>query len=112
MVKERDDHLPGVPFTKECMDADKTVPVVNIPPVRFIGGHSKKVKTGKIQGYLELEILVAVITTVGVPVEEALNDIGMKANKVVINIKYDDKAPWVRSIGEVWTTQIADQWVD
>ena len=99
MVKEGEDHLPGVPFTKDCMDADKTVPVVNIPPVRFIGGHSKKVKTGKIQGYLELEILVAVITTVGVPVEEALEDIVMKPRNVVIYLECAGKVSWVMSLG-------------
>ena len=38
MVKERADHQPVVLFTNENMGADKTVPVVIIPPVRFIGG--------------------------------------------------------------------------
>ena len=37
MVKERADHLPVVLFTKENIDADKPVPVVNIPPMSFIG---------------------------------------------------------------------------
>ena len=31
------------------MDADKPVPVVNIPPVRVIGGTSKQVITSNIQ---------------------------------------------------------------
>ena len=38
MVKEGVDHHAVVLFTKENMDSDKPVPVVNIPPVRFIGG--------------------------------------------------------------------------
>ena len=59
-------------FTKDNMDADKHIPVVNIPPVRFLGGPSKQVRTGNIQGAWYTYILVAVIMSVGVPVEEAL----------------------------------------
>ena len=36
MVKERADHLPVVIFTKDNIDADKSVPVLNLPLVRFI----------------------------------------------------------------------------
>ena len=39
------------------------------------------------------------ITTVGVPVEEDLDDIGMKSRKVVINMDCDGKESWV--VGEV-----------
>ena len=42
MVKEGADHHPVVIFTKDNMDVDKPVPVVNLPPVRFIGGPSKQ----------------------------------------------------------------------
>ena len=38
MVKKGADHQPVVLFTKDNMDAYKPVPVLNIPPVRFIGG--------------------------------------------------------------------------
>ena len=38
MEREGAEHQPGVLFTKENMDADKPIPVVNIPPVSFIGG--------------------------------------------------------------------------
>ena len=38
MLKERAYHLPVVLFTKYNMDADKPVPVVNLPTVWFIGG--------------------------------------------------------------------------
>ena len=38
MVKEVADHHPVVLFTKENIDSDEPVPVVNLPLVRFIGG--------------------------------------------------------------------------
>ena len=65
------------------MNADKPVPVVNIPPVKCIG---HQVITGNIQGSWYPEISVAVITTVGVPVEEALADIVMNSINVVIHL--------------------------
>ena len=37
-------------FTKGNTYADKPVPVVNLPPVRFIGDPSKQGITGNIQG--------------------------------------------------------------
>ena len=74
-------------FTKEGMDADKPFPLVNIPPVGFIGVPKNKGGTCNIQGYWDPEILVYVITTEGVPVEEALADIGM--NYIVVMIRLD-----------------------
>ena len=56
MVKEGAYHQPVVIFTKENMDADKFVPVVNILPVRFIGGPTRQVRTGSIQGSWDIEI--------------------------------------------------------
>ena len=50
MVNERADHLPVVLFTKEIMDVDKPVPVVILPPVRFIYRQTSKVTKGIIQG--------------------------------------------------------------
>ena len=44
MVKEGLDHLPVVLFTKDNMYAYKPVPMVNLPPVRFIGGPTKQGK--------------------------------------------------------------------
>ena len=38
LVKKVEDHLSVVLFTKDNMDADKPVPVVNIPHVGYIGG--------------------------------------------------------------------------
>ena len=50
MVKEGADHQPVVLFTKENMGAEKSVPVVIIPPVRFIVGTTRHGITGNIQG--------------------------------------------------------------
>ena len=92
MMKERADHQPVLQFTKEKMEADKPVPVVNLTPVRFIGGPTKQVIVGNIQGAWGSEISVSVIPIVGVPVEEALDDIVMKSSKVVIHLECDGKA--------------------
>ena len=62
-------------FTKYGMDEHNPVPVVNIPPVRFIGGPKEQKINGNIYGAWYTDILVSMITTVGVPVEEALLDI-------------------------------------
>ena len=74
------------------MDADKPVPVVNIPSVRLISATKKQGRICSIRGAWDPEILVAVITTVGVPVEEALADIVMKAKKLVIHMECDVEA--------------------
>ena len=50
MVKERANHLPAVLFTKENIYADKPVPVVNLPPVRFIGAPTRQGIIVSIQG--------------------------------------------------------------
>ena len=98
-------------LTKENMDADKPVPVVNLPPVRFIDGITSQGVKLSIHGAWDPEISVAVITTVGVPVEENLADIGMKARNVVICMECDGEESWVKSLGEVCPTQSVDQWV-
>ena len=46
MVKERADHLPVVLFTKENIDVDKPVLVVNLPPAIFIGAPTRQARTG------------------------------------------------------------------
>ena len=55
-------------FTRENMDSDKPVLMVNLPHVNFIGGTTNKVRTVNIKGSWDPEILVGVVTTVGVPV--------------------------------------------
>ena len=66
MVKEIVDHLLMVLFKKCNMDADKTVPAVNISLARFIGGLKNQVITGNIQGAWDKDKLVVVVTAVGV----------------------------------------------
>ena len=68
MVKKGADHRSFILFTKYNMEADKPVPVVNITPVRFIGGPSKKLLTVNIQGAWDPDRSVAAVTPVGVPV--------------------------------------------
>ena len=89
------------------MGADKPVPVVNVPPVIFIDGPTSKVITGIVQGAWYPEILVAVINSVGVPVEDYLDDIGIYSRKLVIRMDCDGESNWVRSIVEVWQIQSA-----
>ena len=50
------------------MDTDNLVSVVNLPPTRFIGGHTKQGITGKTHGAWDRGISVAMTTTVGVSV--------------------------------------------
>ena len=71
------------------MYADKPVPVVNLPPMMFIGTPSKQVRTGNIKGTWDTDRSVEVVTAVGVPVEEALSDIGMNARRAVIHLECD-----------------------
>ena len=49
---------------------------------------------------------------VGIPVEEALADIVMNYRNAVIHMECDEKASWVRSLGELWPTQSMYQWLD
>ena len=95
MVKEVADHLLVVLFKKQNMDADKSVPVVNLLPVRFIDVPTRQGRTDGIQGDWDPEILVYVITTEGVPVEEALADIGMNSIVVMIRLDCNEKSYWV-----------------
>ena len=109
MVKESADHQPVVLFTKDNTGADKPAPLVILPPVRFIGGPTRKVRTVSIQESWDPERSVAVITTVGIPVEEDLDDIGMKTINMVVHMECDGEAYWVNSLEEVWPTQSVDQ---
>ena len=112
MVKEREDHQPVVLFTKDHMDSDKPVTVVNLPPVRFIGGPKRQGREVSIQVSWYPETSVAVITTVGITVEEALAYIGMKTINVVIHMECGGETSWVKSLGEVLPDQSVNQWVD
>ena len=63
--------------------------MVNLPTVNFIGGPTKQVITGNIQGAWDTYILVAVITAVGVPAEKVLLDIVMNVKRAVIHLECD-----------------------
>ena len=76
-------------FKKDHIDSDIPGPVVILPPVRFIGAPRRQGRTGIIQGSWDPEISLSVITTVWIPVEEALVDIGMKTKNLVIHMECD-----------------------
>ena len=86
LEKKVSDHLPVVIF-KYNMDADKPVPMVNIPPVRFIYGPTKQEIIGDIQGDWDTVRLLAVVTDVDVLVEEELSDIVMNSRRYVIHLE-------------------------
>ena len=94
------------------MDADKPVPVVNLPHVRFICGPSKQGRTGNIQGEWDPDILVAVIMALGVPVEEALSDIGKNSRIAAIHLECDGEEEWIKSLKEGCRTQSVEQLVE
>ena len=94
------------------MGADKPVLVVITPSVRFIDGSTRHGIKESIQGSWDPERSVSVIATVGIPAEEALANIGTRTRIVVIHMECHGEASWVNSLGQVWTTQSADQWVD
>ena len=74
------------------MGANKPVPVVIIPPVRLIGVPKNHGRIGSMQGSWDPEILVSVINTLGIPVEEDLSGIGMEIINVVIHMECDSDA--------------------
>ena len=71
------------------MEEDKPVPVVNLPTVRFIGGPSKQGISGNIQGVWYIDRSVAVVTALGVLVEEFLADIIINSRRAVIHLECD-----------------------
>ena len=94
------------------MGADKPIPVLILPHVMFIGGLTRHGRKGNIQGSWDPERSVYVISTVGILVEEALASIRIRTRNVVIHMECDGEASWVKPLGEIWTTQSVDQWVD
>ena len=98
LVKEESDHPPVVLFTKYSMDAHKNVIVVNLLPTSFVGGTKIQGITCIIKGSWDPERLVEFIYTVGVPVEEALSDIGTNVMNVAIHMECGDQSSWLRSL--------------
>ena len=64
MVQEREYHLPVVLFTKDNINANKPIPVVNLPHVMFIGGPKIQGRTGIIQVSWDPERSLALIIMV------------------------------------------------
>ena len=94
------------------MDAYKPLTLVILPPVIFIGGPTRQKITGSKQGAWDPEISVSVINAVRVPVDEGLDDIGIKTINVVIHMECDGDSSWLKFLVEVRPTQSVDQWMD
>ena len=52
------------------------------------------------------------VTAVGVPVDEALEDIGRNTSTEVINLECDCEEDWLNPLEEGWPIQSMDQWVE
>ena len=65
-VKELANHQSVFLFTIYNMDSDKPVPVLNLPPVIFIGGPDRS---------------LSMVMDMGVSVDEALLEIGMNTRR-------------------------------
>ena len=89
MVKEGSKQHPVIIFTKDNMDADKHVSVINLPPMRFIGDLSKQGITVNIQGAWYPDRLVVMVKVVGVLLEEAFSNIGINSRRAVIHLEFD-----------------------
>ena len=61
MVKKGEDHPPVVIFTRDSMDTDKPISVVNIPPLGFVGGPTNNLIRGNMQVYWDPEIPVSAV---------------------------------------------------
>ena len=63
------DHQTVVLFTKESLDVEKPILVVNTVPLNFAGCPSNQGRRVNIQGAWDIDISVAVVTSVDVPVD-------------------------------------------
>ena len=66
--------------------------------MKFASGNTNQVITGNIQGVWDPDISVAVITAVGIPVEEVLLCIGMNDRRAVINLERDCEEDLLKSL--------------
>ena len=67
-----------------------------IPPLTFSGPPTNQVRIGNMQGDWDPDRLVAVVTDLRVPVEDALLDIRMNARREVINLECDCEESWIK----------------
>ena len=80
-------------FTKYSMAEGKLTLVGNIPALKFVGRPTNYRRTGNVKGSCDPEILVEVVMTVVISVEEYLAYIGMNNRKVVVNLGCDSEEP-------------------
>ena len=99
LVNEVSNHLTVDLFSKESLDADKPILVVNLPSLKFTRGTIKKVRTYNMCGGWYPDISVSVVVSVGVPVEEALLEIGMNSRRAVINLEFYCEKYFINSLG-------------
>ena len=52
------------------------------------------------------------VTAVGVPVDEALEDIGRNTRREGINLECDYEEDWLNPLEEGWLIQSVDQWLE
>ena len=104
-------HQTGVLLSKETLYTDKPILVVNLQPLKFVGGTVNQGRTGKIKGYWDPDISVAVVIVVGVRVADFLYGIIMNARIAVICLKFNCEEDWKNSLEEGWRFQSVDQWV-
>ena len=93
------DHLPFGIFTKDIVETGKSITLVNIPSLNFLGVPKKYVIIGNIKVDRYPKLLAVVINTVGVPVEYSLSDIVMNFIKLVIHIECGGETSLLRSLG-------------
>ena len=86
LVKEGAYHMPVVLSTKDILDVEKPILVVNITPLNFSGGTTKQGRTGNIQGACDPYRSVVVVTSVVITVEEAFMDIVINSRRAVIHL--------------------------
>ena len=77
--------MPVFLFTKERLYADKPILVGNLPPFKSASGTTKQGRIGNIKRDWDTYRSLAVVTAVGILVEEALSDIGMNTRRAVIH---------------------------
>ena len=73
--------------------------VLNIPLLIFVGYPTNRVITGNMSGDWDPELLVAMFTAVGLPLEEALADVGTNSRRVMFRLDRDCKVDFISSLG-------------
>ena len=67
----------------------------NIISLKFAGGPTNQGRTGNMQGDWYPDRSLAVVTDVGVPVEEDLSNIIINTRRELVNLEYDCEEAWI-----------------